>query len=212
MILKLILLGAPGAGKGTQSKYITEKYGIPQISTGDILRAAVRDGTEVGKMAKSYMDEGKLVPDEVIIKIMAERLKEPDCAKGYILDGFPRTLNQAEQLEKIAQVDVVINLTVPTEELLKRLTGRRSCPKCGAVYHIIFNKPPKEGKCKCGADLYQRDDDKEETVRKRLETYKNQTEPLIEYYSTKGLLKEVDGVDKKPVEVFQIVENVLNTL
>lgn len=210
--MKLILLGAPGAGKGTQSKYITEKYGIPQISTGDILRAAVRDGTDVGNMAKSYMDEGKLVPDDVIIKIMAERLKEPDCTKGYILDGFPRTLNQAEQLENITQVDVVINLTAPTDELLKRLTGRRSCPKCGAVYHIIFNKPPEEGKCKCGVDLYQRDDDKEETVRKRLETYKTQTEPLIAYYTTKGLLKNVDGGDKLPAEVFQGVEKVIDSL
>ena len=210
--MKLILLGAPGAGKGTQSKYITEKYGIPQISTGDILRAAVRDGTDVGKMAKSYMDEGKLVPDDVIIKIMAERLKEPDCTKGYILDGFPRTLNQAEQLENIAQVDVVINLTVPTDELLKRLTGRRSCPKCGAVYHIIFNKPPEEGKCKCGGVLYQRDDDKEETVRKRLETYKAQTEPLIAYYTKKGLLKNVDGGNKLPAKVFQGVGKVLDSL
>ena len=163
-------------------------------------------------MAKSYMDEGKLVPDDVIIKIMAERLKEPDCTKGYILDGFPRTLNQAEQLKNIAQVDVVINLTVPTDELLKRLTGRRSCPKCGAVYHIIFNKPPKEGKCKCGEPLYQREDDKEETVCKRLETYKAQTEPLIVYYTKKGLLKNVDGGNKLPAEVFQGVGKVLDSL
>ncbi len=164
------MLGAPGAGKGTQSKFITEQYGIPQISTGDILRKAVREGTEIGKMAKSYMDQGKLVPDDVIIEIMKARLNEPDCSKGYILDGFPRTLKQAEKLESIAQIDVVINIEVSTESLLERLTGRRSCPKCGAVYHIKFNPPPEDGKCKCGGELYQRDDDREETVRKRLET------------------------------------------
>ena len=211
--MKIVLLGAPGAGKGTQAKYITEKYGIPQISTGDILRQAVRDGTEVGKLAKSYMDEGKLVPDEVIIDIMKARLNEPDCAKGYILDGFPRTLNQAEKLETIAQVDVVINLDVPTDELIMRLTGRRSCPACGAIYHITFNPPPTEGKCgECGADLFQRDDDTEATVRKRLDTYSVQTKPLIEYYSNKGLLKVVSGGNKKPAEVFEGVEKVLDKI
>lgn len=209
--MKIILLGAPGAGKGTQSKYITEKYEIPQISTGDILRKAVRDGTEVGKLAKSYMDEGKLVPDDVIIKIMNERLKEPDCAKGYILDGFPRTLNQAEKLETITQIDVVLNLQVSTETILKRLTGRRSCTKCGAVYNLSFKPPPQEGKCECGGEIYQRDDDKEETVLKRIETYKNQTEPLIKYYSEKGLTKNVEEKNT-PLKVFQEVEKILNTL
>ncbi|MHA1276738.1 MAG: adenylate kinase [Candidatus Helarchaeota archaeon] len=208
--MKIILLGPPGAGKGTQSEYITKKYGIPQISTGDILRKAVREGTEVGKKAKAYMDEGKLVPDEIIIQIMQSRLSEPDCAKGFILDGFPRTINQAEKLNEITQIDLVINLNVPKKELLKRLTGRRSCLKCGAVYHIIFNPPPANGKCKCGGDLFQRDDDKEETVLKRLETYKNQTEPLIEYYTQKGLLKEIQGGGKKPAEVFQEVELLLD--
>jgi len=203
------LLGAPGAGKGTQSKFITEQYGIPQISTGDILRKAVREGTEIGKMAKSYMDQGKLVPDDVIIEIMKARLNEPDCSKGYILDGFPRTLKQAEKLESIAQIDVVINIEVSTESLLERLTGRRSCPKCGAVYHIKFNPPPEDGKCKCGGELYQRDDDREETVRKRLETYRTQTEPLIEYYSSKNLLKSVDG-NKTPTEVFQEIKQILD--
>jgi adenylate kinase len=210
--MKLILLGPPGAGKGTQSEYITKKYGIPQISTGDILRKAVRDGTDVGKKAKSYMDEGKLVPDDIIIQIMNKRLDEPDCAEGFILDGFPRTINQAEKLAEIRQVDLVLDLLVPEDELLKRLTGRRSCPKCGAVYHIMFNPPPSEGKCKCGADLFQRDDDKEETVLKRLQTYKNQTEPLIEYYRKIGNLKEIDGKDKKPLEVFQEIEKVLDKL
>ncbi len=210
--MKLILLGPPGAGKGTQSEYITKKYGIPQISTGDILRKAVRDGTDIGKKAKSYMDGGKLVPDDIIIQIMNKRLDEPDCAEGFILDGFPRTINQAEKLAEITQVDLVLNLVVPEDELLKRLTGRRSCPKCGAVYHIMFNPPPSEGKCKCGGDLFQRDDDKEKTVLKRLQTYKNQTEPLIEYYKKKGNLREIDGKDKKPLEVFQEIEKVLDKL
>ncbi|MHA1264434.1 MAG: adenylate kinase [Candidatus Helarchaeota archaeon] len=210
--MKIILLGAPGAGKGTQSKFITEKYGIPQISTGDILRKAVREETEIGKLAKSYMDEGKLVPDDIIIKIMEHRLNESDCSKGYILDGFPRTLNQAEQLEKIATIDIVIDLEVPTEELLKRLTGRRSCPVCGAVYHIIYNPPPQAEICKCGGKLYQRDDDTEETVRKRLKTYTSQTEPLIKYYSEKGLLKVVKGGGKTPEEVFRGVDAILQKL
>lgn len=198
--MKVILLGAPGAGKGTQAEAIKAKYGIPQISTGDMLRQAVRDDTEVGKRAKSYMDAGKLVPDDIIMDIMKDRLKQPDCAKGYILDGFPRTINQAEKLAKISKVDIVINIAVSSESLLQRLTGRRSCPKCGASYHLLFNPPPQPGKCKCGGTLIQRDDDKEETVRKRLETYQNQTAPLIEYYSKKKLLKNVDG-NKKPAEV-----------
>ncbi len=211
--MKIILLGAPGAGKGTQSEYITKNYGgIPQISTGDILRDAVRKGTPVGKLAKPYMSAGTLVPDDIIIKIMQERLKEPDCKRGYILDGFPRTINQAEKLGKIAKVDVVINLNVPPEEILQRLTGRRSCSKCNAVYHITFNPPPAPGKCKCGGDLYQREDDKEATVRKRLETYSTQTEPLIAYYTKKGLLKNVFGGNKKPAEVSREVGKILDAL
>ncbi|HUX98255.1 MAG TPA: adenylate kinase [Candidatus Deferrimicrobium sp.] len=210
--MKLILLGPPGAGKGTQATYIKEKYGIPQISTGDILRKAVKDGTDVGKKAQSYMNEGKLVPDDIIIAIMKARINAPDCSKGYILDGFPRTLNQAEKLETIAKIDLVINIAVSIEALLDRLTGRRSCPKCGAVYHIKFNPPPTKGKCgKCGSELYQRDDDKEETVRKRLETYTAQTEPLIKYYSGKKLLKNVNG-KKKPEEVFKEIQTLLDKL
>ncbi len=209
--MKLILLGAPGAGKGTQSKYITEKFGIPQISTGDILRKAVRDGTEVGKLAKSYMDDGKLVPDDVIIEIMKARLNESDCAKGYILDGFPRTLDQAEKLDEITRIDVVVNLQVSTETILKRLTGRRSCAKCGAVYNLSFEPPPAGGKCTCGGEIYQRDDDKEATVLKRIETYKNQTEPLIKYYSGKNLLKNVEEKNT-PSEVFQEVEKILKKI
>jgi adenylate kinase len=199
--MKIILLGAPGAGKGTQAEAIKSKFGgIPQISTGDMLRQAVRDGTEVGKKAKSFMDAGKLVPDEIIMDIMKARLKQSDCSNGYILDGFPRTINQAEKLGKISKVDIVININVSSESLLQRITGRRSCPKCGASYHLVFNPPPQPGKCKCGGTLIQRDDDKEETVRKRLETYQNQTAPLIEYYLKKKLLKNVDG-NKSPTEV-----------
>ncbi len=209
--MKIILLGAPGAGKGTQSGYIVEKYNIPQISTGDILRKAVRDGTEVGKMAKSYMDAGKLVPDDVIIKIMKERLDDADCKDGYVLDGFPRTINQAEKLNEIAKIDIVINLVVPKKEILKRLTSRRSCPKCGAVYNLLFNPPPSQGKCKCGGDLYQRDDDKEETILKRLKTYEDQTKPLITYYSKKNLVKDIHAKDT-PQEIFEDIEKILDNL
>ena len=206
--MKIILLGAPGAGKGTQAEYIKGQYNMPQISTGDILRQAVREETEIGKKAKSYMDAGKLVPDDIIINIMKQRLKEPDCLDGFILDGFPRTIKQAEKLEKIAKINVVINIVVPLEDLLQRITGRRSCPECGAVYHIIFNPPPEEGKCKCGGTLIQREDDTEETVRKRLETYEAQTAPLIDYYKKKKLLKDVDG-SKIPTEVSQEIQGIV---
>ena len=207
--MKIILLGAPGAGKGTQADFLKGNYSIPQISTGDMLRQAARDETEIGMKAKSYMDAGKLVPDDIIINIMKQRLKEPDCSNGFILDGFPRTINQAEKLEKIAKINVVINIVVPTEDLLQRITGRRSCPECGTVYHILFNPPPEEGKCKCGGDLIQRDDDTEETVRKRLETYETQTAPLIDYYKKKKLLRDVDG-SKTPPEVSQEIQDILN--
>ncbi len=195
--MKLILLGAPGAGKGTQAKWISREYGIPHISTGDILRKNVSDGTELGKIAKKYMDEGKLVPDELIIDMMKERLSEEDCKNGFILDGFPRTVDQAQALEKIVDVDAVLNIYVPFEKLIERIAGRRSCPKCGAVYHIKYNPPKKEGICgACGTALIQRDDDKEETVKKRLKTYEEQTAPLIEYYEQKGRLITVEGQEK----------------
>jgi adenylate kinase len=198
--MNLILLGGPGAGKGTQAKKLIEKYGIPQISTGDILRAAVKDGTELGKKAKGYMDKGKLVPDQLIIDIMEERLKQPDCQKGYMLDGFPRTVVQADALgnllEKMAsKIDHVVSVEVDKEELVRRLTGRRTCRECGAMYHIMFNPPKKEGVCdKCEGELYQRDDDNEATVRSRLDVYEKQTFPLIRYYKDKGLLRTIDGV------------------
>jgi len=197
--MDLIFLGPPGAGKGTQAKMLVERYGIPQVSTGDILRAAVAEGTELGKKAKEYMEAGKLVPDEVVIGIIEERLKQSDCEKGFILDGFPRTVPQAEALDKVLEkmgrkIDHVLTLDVPEEELIRRLTGRRTCKKCGAMYHIIFNPPKVEGVCdKCGGELYQRPDDNEETVRSRLSVYEQQTRPLIDFYEKKGLVRKIDG-------------------
>lgn len=212
--MNIIMLGPPGAGKGTQAQMLAEKYGIPQISTGDILRAAVAEGTELGKKAKEYMDKGQLVPDEVVIGIVKERLSKPDCEKGFILDGFPRTVAQAEALDGILKemgkkIDYVINIVVPDEEILKRLTGRRTCKVCGAMYHIIYNPPKVEGKCdKCGGDLYQRDDDKEETIKNRLSVYHSQTAPLIDYYRKKGVLIDIDGT-KDIKTIFQDICAVL---
>jgi len=197
--MNLIMLGAPGAGKGTQAKLLIEKYSIPQISTGDMLRAAVAAGTDLGKKAKEYMEKGQLVPDEVVIGLIEERLKESDCDKGFILDGFPRTVAQAEALEKVLEklgkkIDHVISIEVPEEELLKRLTGRRTCKKCGAMYHVVFNPPKQEGVCdKCGGELYQRADDNEETVKSRLNVYNSQTKPLIDFYAQRGLLRNING-------------------
>ncbi|MBO8182591.1 MAG: adenylate kinase [Archaeoglobus sp.] len=213
--MNLILLGGPGAGKGTQAKLIVSKYNIPQISTGDMLREAVAKQTELGKKAKEYMDRGELVPDEVVIGIVKERLAQPDCEKGFILDGFPRTLKQAEALDKILEelgkkIDAVINIAVPEDEIVKRIVNRRTCKKCGAVYHLIYNPPKEPGKCdKCGGELYQRDDDKEETVKERIRVYKAQTEPLIDYYSKKGLVYNVDGT--KSIEgVFEEIKKILD--
>jgi|UniRef100_A0A7C3WHX3 adenylate kinase len=214
--MNLILLGGPGAGKGTQAKKLIEKYQIPQISTGDILRAAVKEGTPLGKKAKEYMDAGKLVPDEVVIGIVEERLKQPDCQKGFILDGFPRTVPQAEALDRALQkmgsrIDHVINIEVDEEELVTRLTGRRTCknPACGMMYHIKFNPPKKEGVCdKCGSELYQRDDDNETTVRSRLATYNQATKPLIDYYAAKGLLRTIKGVGSID-DIFQQICNII---
>jgi len=200
--MNIILLGGPGAGKGTQAKKLIDKYQIPQISTGDILRAAVKEGTEMGKKAKEYMDAGKLVPDEVVIGIIKDRLKEPDCQKGFILDGFPRTVPQAEALQKVLadmgkKIDHVISIDVDEEELVTRLTGRRTCKNaaCGQMYHVKFTPPKKEGVCdKCGSELYQRDDDNETTVRSRLATYNQATKPLIDHYKAKGLVRPIPGV------------------
>ena len=192
--MKLILLGAPGAGKGTQAANITAKYNIPVVATGDILRAAKSEGTELGLLAKSYMDAGKLVPDEVIIGLIKEKLASESCKNGYILDGFPRTIPQAEALDAMgAQVDAVLSLEVADEKIIERMSGRRVC-KCGASYHVVYLPPVQDGVCdKCGDALYIRDDDAEATVRKRLETFHAQTEPLKAYYGAKGILVTVEG-------------------
>lgn len=191
--MKLILLGPPGAGKGTQADILSKKLDIPTISTGNILRAAVKEGTEIGLKAKSFMDAGQLVPDEVIIGIVAERLQKPDCAKGFILDGVPRTLAQAEAIEKSGiEFDAVLSLEVSDEEIVGRMSGRRACTACGATYHVVAAPPKTEGVCdKCGAALVQRADDKPETVLSRLEVYHAETAPLVEFYRARGILKPV---------------------
>lgn len=197
--MRIVLLGAPGAGKGTQAKKLIEKYPLPQISTGDLLRAAVAAGTALGKEAKSYMDKGELVPDSVVLGMVQERLRQDDCKKGYILDGFPRNTKQAEALDAMLAslnmpLTAALSVDVPFDDLMKRLTGRRTCTACGQMYNIYFNPPKKEGLCdKCGGTLFQRDDDKEETIKKRLEVYNAQTAPLIEYYGKKSILKSVSG-------------------
>ena len=195
MGLNLVLLGAPGAGKGTQSKKLVERYRIPQISTGDILREAVKNGTPLGIQAKSFMDRGALVPDEVVIGIVKERCQRADCDNGFILDGFPRTTAQADALSALGtSISHVIDVRVSRDFLVKRLTGRRVCRSCGEGYHLEFNPSKADGICdKCGGELYQRDDDREDVVVKRLETYESQTSPLIEYYKRKGLLHTVNG-------------------
>jgi len=197
--MRLVLLGAPGAGKGTQAKKLIDKYGIPQISTGDILRKAVADGTPLGKEAKTYMDRGELVPDSVVIGLVKERLSQDDCKKGYILDGFPRNTAQAEELDRVlsemnSSLDAALSIEVSMDDLMKRLTGRRTCRNCQQMYNIYFSPPRQEGVCdKCGGELFQRDDDREETIKNRLEVYQRSTAPLIDYYKNKGILKSVEG-------------------
>ncbi len=196
-MLGIILLGPPGAGKGTQAKKISAQFSIPQISTGDMLREAVKNGTQMGKLAKTHMDAGGLVPDQVVIGIVKDRLQAPDCAKGFILDGFPRTIPQAEALDAVTrelrkEIRTVLSLEVDEKELMGRLCGRRTCTKCGAMYHVEFNRPKADGKCdKCGSALIQRDDDKEETILSRLSNYKKMTEPLLRYYKDTGKIKAV---------------------
>jgi len=198
--MKLILVGPPGSGKGTQAVLIREEFNIPQISTGDMLRAAVREGSELGKKADGFMSSGRLVPDDLIIDLAKERLAKDDCANGYILDGFPRTVAQAEALDDLLtatnqKLDSVVSIDVDDEEVVRRLSGRRQCKKCGDGYHVEFKKPSQEGICdKCGSELYLRDDDKEETIRNRLAVYREQTSPLLDFYEKKGLLKRVAGV------------------
>ena len=211
--MKLILLGAPGAGKGTQAEFISEKYNIPTISTGNIIRAALKNATEMGLVAKSYIDAGELVPDNVVIGIVKERLSEDDCKNGFILDGFPRTIPQAQALDEMDfGVDTVLSLEVSDDEIVKRMSGRRVCEKCGQSYHVLFKKPQVEDTCNaCGGKLVIRNDDKPETVQNRLNVYHEQTEPLKDYYKNKGILVSVDGgnitVDETTKRVFETLEN-----
>ena len=212
--MKIIMLGAPGAGKGTQAKKIAAKYQIPHISTGDIFRANIKNGTELGMKAKSYMDAGGLVPDEITIGMLLDRIHEADCANGYVLDGFPRTIPQAESLttalkEMGESIDYAINVDVPDENIISRMSGRRACLQCGATYHIVYNAPAKEGVCDvCGQNLVLRDDDKPETVKNRLKVYHEQTQPLIDYYKEKGVLHTVDGTQTMEA-VFQSITEIL---
>lgn len=212
--MKVIMLGAPGAGKGTQAKKIAAKYNVPHISTGDIFRMNIKNDTELGKKAKTYMDQGLLVPDELVVDLVVDRLDKDDCVNGYVFDGFPRTIPQAEALEAALaaagdNVDYAINVEVPDENIVNRMSGRRACVGCGATYHIKYSPTKVEGKCDaCNADLIIRDDDKPETVLNRLQVYHDQTQPLIDFYSKKGILKEVDGtVDMQ--DVFNAIVSIL---
>ncbi len=213
--MNIVLFGPPGAGKGTQAKELTKRYGIPHISTGDILRANVRDGTELGMKAKEYMDRGELVPDTVLIGLIRNRLNEPDCKEGYLLDGYPRTIPQADALDIILReigkpLDVVINIDVSDDSLVERLSGRRTCPTCGESYHVVFNPPEQQGVCDaCGSQLYQRDDDREEVIRQRLAVYNQKTKPLIDYYAKAGILVNIDG-SRSVDEVFRAVSGVMD--
>ena len=215
--MQIIMMGAPGAGKGTQAAKIVKEYGIPQISTGDMFRAAVKEGTELGKAAKACMEAGKLVPDEVTIGIVRERLSKADCAKGFILDGFPRTVEQADALGNILTelgkvLSIVIDIAVPREYLIERAVGRRICKKCGATYHVKYNAPKAENICDdCGGELYQRGDDTAATMQKRLSVYEESTRPLIEYYKKLGIYAQIDG--RQPIEkVTEDLENVLSSV
>ena len=213
--MKIIMLGAPGAGKGTQAKMIADKYGVPHVSTGDIFRANIKNGTELGMEAKKYMDQGLLVPDELTVKILLDRVSQPDCKNGYVLDGFPRTIIQARKLADICsmfnfKIDAVINLDIPEDVLVKRLSGRRTCADCGKSYHIVYNPPKKEGVCDvCGGELTQRSDESEEAVQVRIDTYNKQTKPLIDYYTMLGELTNVDGnqsMDEVAEEIYKVLD------
>jgi len=210
--MNIVLLGSPGVGKGTYAKRISKIYNIPQISTGDMFREAIKNKTEIGLKAKEYMDKGELVPDDVTIGIVEERLKKDDCKNGFMLDGFPRTIAQAEALDKIIVIDKVLDFTASDEVIIDRLSGRRVCRNCGAIYHIRNIVPKVEGVCdNCGGELYQRDDDKPESVKKRLDVYKKQTEPLIDYYKEKEILADIDA--NKPIEqVDEIIADVRKAL
>ncbi len=215
--MRIILLGPPGAGKGTQAYRIAEAYAVPHISTGDILRANVREATPVGAEAKTYMDAGELVPDQLVMRMVGDRLREPDAAQGFVFDGFPRTVPQAEALEHLLMehetpLDAVLRLAVPDEEVIARLTGRRTCAQCGRIYHVAFDPPEQDGRCDaCGGELRQREDDTEEVVRNRLEVYRAQTEPLEHFYWERGLLRDVEATGT-PDAVFDSANSILQTL
>lgn len=213
--MKIIILGAPGAGKGTQAKLIAEKYAVPHVSTGDIFRANIKNGTELGMEAKKYMDQGLLVPDELTVKILLDRVAQEDCQNGYVLDGFPRTIPQAEVLDRALdeigdKIDYAINVDVPDENIIRRMGGRRACLACGATFHVEHIPPKQEGICDtCGKELVLRDDDKPETVKNRLDVYHKQTQPLIDFYQAKGILRTVNGtVDMK--DVFAAITAILD--
>lgn len=212
--MKIIMLGAPGAGKGTQAKKIAGKYNIPHISTGDIFRANIKNGTELGKKAKTYMDQGLLVPDELVVDLVVDRVNQEDCANGYVLDGFPRTIPQAEALtealKKLGQkMDYAIDVNVPDENIVNRMSGRRACVGCGATYHMVYAPTKQEGICDtCGGELILRDDDKPETVQKRLNVYHEQTQPLIDYYTREGILRTVDGT----IDIDEVFRQIVNLL
>ncbi|GLB30174.1 adenylate kinase [Lacrimispora amygdalina] len=212
--MKIIMLGAPGAGKGTQAKKIAEKYQIPHVSTGDIFRSNIKEGTQLGRKAKEYMDQGALVPDELTIGMLMDRIQQEDCKNGYVLDGFPRTIPQAESLQKAItemgqKIDFAINVDVPDENIINRMSGRRACISCGATYHIVYNPSKISGMCDvCGSELVLRDDDKPETVKKRLAVYHDQTRPLIDYYKEAGVLVNVDGTQELN-KVFSDITDIL---
>ena len=212
--MKIIMLGAPGAGKGTQAKLIAEKFGIPHVSTGDIFRANIKEGTALGKEAKEYMDKGQLVPDELTVRILLDRVSKEDCKNGYVLDGFPRTIPQAEVLDnevaKLGEkIDFAIDVEVPDDDIVRRMGGRRACLKCGATYHVEHIPPKKEGICDvCGSELVLRDDDKPETVKNRLDVYHKQTQPLIDHYSKQNILRTVDGTK----DMHEVFDNIVKLL
>ena len=212
--MKIVMLGAPGAGKGTQAEKLASKYGLPHVSTGDIFRKNIKEGTELGKEAKGYMDAGALVPDELTVRLLLDRVSNDDCDLGYILDGFPRTIPQAEALDRELakleeKIDFAINVEVPDDTIIERMSGRRACLKCGATYHLLYIPPKKEGICdECGSELVIRDDDKPETVKNRLATYHEQTQPLVDYYKKQGVYHEVDGT-KDVDSVFDSIRDIL---
>lgn len=214
--MKIVMLGAPGAGKGTQAKKLAAKYGIPHISTGDIFRANIKNGTELGTKAKVFMDQGLLVPDELVVDLVVDRFKEPDCVNGYVLDGFPRTIPQAIELDeallkKQDAIEYAIDVDVPDANIIRRMSGRRACTSCGATYHLTTIPPKKEGICDiCGSEIVLREDDKPETVEKRLAVYHELTQPLIDYYQSKGILKSVNG-SRDADEIFEEITKIVET-